>query len=324
MAISWFPVPVAWIRSPGAVRLAASLGPAGLGYALRLWAWAAEQTEDGFIGADLIRIVVDIHEADSESIPALVAAGVIEPCENGFHVTGWRDGIGAQQRKVAKHKAKMRRLRAGHVPGTESARDEHVMSTDSSRDEHVPDKTRLDKTKTRLSKASPPPPPSTGGESAAPAEQAETLRRPAVPALLLACLPGSESSAPAEQAETPWDRVVAVWTRTCVPAGFSRPRRTPQQAKQAAVRCREAGWFEAFEVACQALAADPFYRGQGARGWVATLGWLLQPGRAERTAERYQTASAGTVATDWAGQADVARSMGITVWTPDEIEGPHA
>lgn len=87
----------------------------------------------------------------------------------------------------------------------------------------------------------------------------------------------------------PFGRVAKVWTETCVPVGFAKPRATSQQKKQAAVRCREPGWFEAFEAACRYIAAEPFYRGGGSSGWVATLGWLLEPGHTEKTADRAAT-----------------------------------
>lgn len=109
-----------------------------------------------------------------------------------------------------------------------------------------------------------------------------SLTEPTEPLLLVAKPDGSDDGGA-------FGRVVDVWTRVCVPAGFAKPHRTAQQQKAAKARMREAGWFDAFEKACAHLVADPFYRGGGDRGWVATLGWLLKPGNAEKTAERADT-----------------------------------
>jgi hypothetical protein len=89
-----------------------------------------------------------------------------------------------------------------------------------------------------------------------------------------------------------FERVAEVWDRVCVPAGFAKTRSTPQQRKAARTRMREAGWFESFEAACSYMAREPFYRGGGSSGWVATLGWLLKPGNTEKTAERGTTTKA--------------------------------
>jgi hypothetical protein len=96
-------------------------------------------------------------------------------------------------------------------------------------------------------------------------------------------------TSPEANASTAWGRVAEVWTRACVPAGFAPPRGTAAQKKKAAARMREAGWFEAFEAACAYVATEPFYRGANDRGWAATLGWFLEPGKTEKTAERAAT-----------------------------------
>jgi hypothetical protein len=93
----------------------------------------------------------------------------------------------------------------------------------------------------------------------------------------------------------PFERVAEVWNRTCVPAGFAKARSTPQQRRAARTRMRESGWFEAFSAACSYVAQEPFYRGGSASGWVLTLGWLLKPGNAEKTAERGATRKAPSV-----------------------------
>jgi hypothetical protein len=103
----------------------------------------------------------------------------------------------------------------------------------------------------------------------------------------------------------PFGRVAEVWNRACVPAGFAKARSTPQQRKAARTRMREPGWFDAFQAACAYVAGEPFYRGAGSTGWVLTLGWLLKPGNAEKTAERGATRKATA-----AGTAPVQRASG--------------
>jgi hypothetical protein len=104
---------------------------------------------------------------------------------------------------------------------------------------------------------------------------------------------GEERRSPATSPPPePIDRLIEIWDRVCVPAGFARAHRTDAQRKKARTRMREAGWFAAFEAACLYVAMEPFYRGGGDRGWVMTFGWLLEPGRAEKTAEQAQTTRA--------------------------------
>jgi hypothetical protein len=104
---------------------------------------------------------------------------------------------------------------------------------------------------------------------------------------------GEERRSPATSPPLePIDRLIEVWDRVCVPAGFARVRKTDAQRKKARARMREKGWFEAFEEACAHVATDSFYRGGGDRGWIMTFGWLLEPGHAEKTAERAQTTRA--------------------------------
>ncbi len=124
----------------------------------------------------------------------------------------------------------------------------------------------------------------TGGPQEAPKKQdLETSNRSSTGSLV-------EQVEQAEKGDDSLQRVIEVWNRLCVPAGFSRTRSTPQQRKAARTRMREPGWLESFETACKYIASEPFYRGGGSSGWVATLGWLLKPGNSEKTAER-----AGTV-----------------------------
>lgn len=44
--------------------------------------------------------------------------------------------------------------------------------------------------------------------------------------------------------------------------------------------------MEDFQAACAYVAASPFHLGQNDRGWVATLDYVLQPGKATELAEK--------------------------------------
>lgn len=94
---------------------------------------------------------------------------------------------------------------------------------------------------------------------------------------------------PRPAADAAWDRVEAVWNRVCVPAGFAKTKGTARQRKLAQARCRDPSWLPALEAACAFFAREPFYRGENERGWAATLGWLMKPGKAEEIAERAET-----------------------------------
>jgi hypothetical protein len=121
--------------------------------------------------------------------------------------------------------------------------------------------------------------------------------------------PGKFSLVPEADASDdagPFGRVIEVWNRVCAPAGFSKARSTPQQRKAARTRMREPGWFEAFTAACTYVAGEPFYRGGSSSGWVLTLGWLLEPSNAEKTAERAATRKAPPAA----ASVTAARSTG--------------
>jgi hypothetical protein len=88
------------------------------------------------------------------------------------------------------------------------------------------------------------------------------------------------------------DRLIEIWEQVCVPVGFAKAHRTSKQKRAAQIRIREPGWLDAFSEACSYAASEPFYRGGSSSGWVMTFGWLLQPGNAEKTAEKAQTRKA--------------------------------
>lgn len=83
-------------------------------------------------------------------------------------------------------------------------------------------------------------------------------------------------------------RVVDLWNQIAVPRGLPKARLTAKRERAIGTRLREAGWLADFERACAHVAATPFYRGVNERGWVATLDFVLQAGRATELAERAQ------------------------------------
>lgn len=125
---------------------------------------------------------------------------------------------------------------------------------------------------------------------------AEAMRPPMPTAQRSAAQRNTENTLVAEAAASSdadgFGRVAEVWNRVCVPVGFAKCRATPGQRKAARTRLRESGWLDAFVAACSYMAREPFYRGASSSGWVATLGWLLKPGNAEKTAERAGTRKA--------------------------------
>lgn len=122
-----------------------------------------------------------------------------------------------------------------------------------------------------------------GAREGAPSKPQEP-QEPQEPSLVAEADPSTDAG--------PLKRVVELWNSICVPAGFAQAKSTPQQRKAARTRMREPGWLEAFAAACEYVAEEPFYRGGGSSGWVLTLGWLLKPGNAEKTAERAATRKA--------------------------------
>jgi hypothetical protein len=80
--------------------------------------------------------------------------------------------------------------------------------------------------------------------------------------------------------------VVDTWNRITEGKPLPRARLTTKRRREIAVRLREPGWFEEFEKACEYVAREKFYQGQGDRKWVATLDHLLKPGKATELSEK--------------------------------------
>lgn len=119
--------------------------------------------------------------------------------------------------------------------------------------------------------------------------------------------------------------VVDGWNAMASTAGLPKARLTEKRRKVIGARLREDGWLEDFDRACTAVAESPWHRGANDRGWVATLDFLLQAGKATELAERAsveratpaprQNAPAATAATAGAEvQVGPQRFAASTLW----------
>lgn len=82
--------------------------------------------------------------------------------------------------------------------------------------------------------------------------------------------------------------VVEIWNET-VKATESRlplARLTGKRTTAIRIRLREAGWLDDFKAAAEFVCRSPWHRGENDRGWIASIDFVLQAGRATELAER--------------------------------------
>ena len=115
-----------------------------------------------------------------------------------------------------------------------------------------------------------------------------------IPVGLPVGLPSQQSSVSNNKEESfalsstpsPAANVVEIWNAGVQGSGLPAARPSPKRSRIIAARLRERGWIDDFKAAVAFVAKDEFYRGAGKRSWIATLDYLLQPGKATELAER--------------------------------------
>lgn len=86
--------------------------------------------------------------------------------------------------------------------------------------------------------------------------------------------------------------VMNLWNEMAKGKPFPQARLTSERQRTIATRLKEPRWIEDFRSALVFVAGDPFSRGENDRGWVATIDYLLRPGRAVAAAEKAMVAKA--------------------------------
>ena len=79
--------------------------------------------------------------------------------------------------------------------------------------------------------------------------------------------------------------VVAIWNEA-TQGKLPQAKSTPKRQTVIQTRLKEPGWLPDFRAACAFLAATAWYAGANDRGWVATLDYALQAGKATELAEK--------------------------------------
>lgn len=85
--------------------------------------------------------------------------------------------------------------------------------------------------------------------------------------------------------------VVEVWNAAVDGTNLPKARATPPRSRLIATRMREPGWIDDFQAAAAFVAKSDFHRGGNDRGWVASIDYLLQAGKATELAEKARTAA---------------------------------
>jgi len=86
--------------------------------------------------------------------------------------------------------------------------------------------------------------------------------------------------------------VIGIWNDAAQGTTLPSARLTPQREKIIRVRLKEKGWLEDFRAAYMFLRSSGFHCGQNDRGWIASVDFVLQAGKATELAEKGQTISA--------------------------------
>lgn len=84
--------------------------------------------------------------------------------------------------------------------------------------------------------------------------------------------------------------VVAAWNAMAEVAGLPKARATDRRRELIRARLRDGDWLADFGQACTVVAASTWHRGDNPSGWVATIDYLLQRGKATELAERAKAA----------------------------------
>ena len=79
--------------------------------------------------------------------------------------------------------------------------------------------------------------------------------------------------------------VVAIWNEA-TQGKLPQAKSTPKRQTVIQTRLKEPGWLPDFRAACAFLAVTAWYAGANDRGWVATLDYALQAGKATELAEK--------------------------------------
>ena len=89
--------------------------------------------------------------------------------------------------------------------------------------------------------------------------------------------------------------VIEIWNET-VKATESRlplARANGKRIGAIGVRLREVGWLDDFKVAAEFVCRSPWHRGENDSSWVATIDFLLRPGKATELAEKSRVTPQG-------------------------------
>jgi hypothetical protein len=78
---------------------------------------------------------------------------------------------------------------------------------------------------------------------------------------------------------------VAIWN-SITQGKLPQAKSTPKRQTVIQTRLKEPGWLPDFRAACSFLAETPWYTGANDRGWVATIDFALQAGKATELAEK--------------------------------------
>lgn len=90
----------------------------------------------------------------------------------------------------------------------------------------------------------------------------------------------------APSSRRPEDQVLELWNATAERAGLPKSRGSDKVRATIRSRLKAKAWLDAFAAGLAYLEASPFHRGENDRRWVASLEWLLKPGKAEELADK--------------------------------------
>jgi hypothetical protein len=79
--------------------------------------------------------------------------------------------------------------------------------------------------------------------------------------------------------------VITIWN-TLTAGKLPQAKSTLKRQTVIQTRLKEPGWLPDFRAACAFLAETPWYTGANDRGWVATIDYALQAGKATELAEK--------------------------------------
>lgn len=84
-------------------------------------------------------------------------------------------------------------------------------------------------------------------------------------------------------------QVVEIWNARVEGTNLPKARATPKRSRVILARLKEPGWLDDFREALASIRSSEWHRGGNDRGWIATIDYLLQAGKATELAEKART-----------------------------------